>query len=218
MTIIKIRWAPNRQNDALIGRYLVDQLWSLASLDVINVEQIYWFFNQMHTKLLEWFVQNELLRPVGTNTAFRFVSMKSHSRRSKTGSNRMASKILTWFQITWNAIDIKFFRSQTVILNPVTFLKSQRFFCSCSRRRRTWYYMSRMHVDIDRYHTNASKTQPATVCSFVILLLLLFTSYMLLFNAWHSNRVHCNRSLQFSSSYKSKSINKNKSLFLMFIN
>lgn len=150
--------------------------------------------------------------------SFRFVSMKSHSRRSKTGSNWMASKILTWFQITWNAIDIKFFRSQTVILNPVTFLKSQRFFCSCSRRRRTWYYMSRMHVDIDRYHTNASKTQPATVCLFVILLLLLFTSYMLLFNAWHSNRVHCNRSLQFSSSYKSKSINKNKSLFLMFIN
>lgn len=30
--------------DALIGRCLSDQLWSLASLDVINVEQIYCFF------------------------------------------------------------------------------------------------------------------------------------------------------------------------------
>lgn len=93
MTIIKIRWAPNRQNDALIGRYLVDQLWSLASLDVINVEQIYWFFQSNAYQTVGMICSERAIAAGGNqhSISFDFVWFRFYEIAFKTKQNRQQS-------------------------------------------------------------------------------------------------------------------------------
>lgn len=100
-----------------------DQLWSLASLDVINVEQIYWFF-ESHSKCSE--KKSEKSRETNSrniNIATAVMGNKEQNEiHGKQSSKAYRNDFLNKQTNKQKAIDIDDCRSQKVISNLVTFL------------------------------------------------------------------------------------------------
>lgn len=174
-----MRWAPNRtENDALIGRCLVDQLWSLASLDVINVELIYWFFNQMHSNpnqtnhCLAWSVwEASYSRSVDGK---RMTAIQRNRAFEETDSNRIGKTHINvisynlkchWHQVLQEPKgDIKSsdILEISVLLQFMLLPLLLLMLVQLPLAAYMILQMGRIHVDIDRYQTNESTTERTT--------------------------------------------------------